>query len=392
MLQWTGGNINSALGDLTNLGTINLTGSDGKGFEADGTLDNFGQIIQTGSGNLGLHSDNQLPTTLKIEPGASYLIESDSGVDNPLGGETAIVNAGTIRKTAGSGTSTIFVNGTLTNTGTIEADSGTLALSATIAQVSGTTLTAGTWTALGGSTIEFPTGTNVTTNQAGVTLSGAGASVPACASLATNSGSFSVLGGATFATTGNLSNTGTLTVGPASALAVSGAYIQGPAGTLDIQLGGTPASGQFGQVTVTAAAALDGTLKSELVNGYAPATGDGFQIMKFASATGSFATFDLPMVGGLAFQAAASADNVVIAAKGGASDLSTTSIDSISPTTAFAGQNVSVAYTVTDSGAAKPVTSWTDSVFLSTTTALTSAAVLLGRVLHSGALAAGGSY
>ena len=57
------------------------------------------------------------PTILKIEPGGSYLIESDSGVDNPYGGETEIDNAGTIEKTAGTGTSTILVNGTLSNTG-----------------------------------------------------------------------------------------------------------------------------------------------------------------------------------------------------------------------------------------------------------------------------------
>ena len=62
---------------------------------------------------------------------ASYLIESDSGIDNLYGGETIIDNAGTIEKTAGTGTSTILVNGTLSNTGTIEADSGTLDLEPT---------------------------------------------------------------------------------------------------------------------------------------------------------------------------------------------------------------------------------------------------------------------
>ena len=63
------------------------------------------------------------------EAGASYLIESDSGIDNAFGGQR-LVNAGTIRKTAGSGTSTLTINGSLTNTGTIEADSGTLYLDA----------------------------------------------------------------------------------------------------------------------------------------------------------------------------------------------------------------------------------------------------------------------
>ena len=92
-----------------------------------------------------------------IEPGASYLIESNAGFDNPSGGETEIENAGTIEKTAGTGTSSIFVNGRLSNTGIIEADSGTLRLSATIAQVSGTSLSAGTWNVcLDGSDLGFP--------------------------------------------------------------------------------------------------------------------------------------------------------------------------------------------------------------------------------------------
>ena len=94
--QWTGGVIDSALGDLTNLGVMNLAGSGGKGFFNDGTLDDFGTIIQTGGGNLGLHSDNVTATTLKIERGGSYLIESDSGTDNPFGGKTAVSNAGVI--------------------------------------------------------------------------------------------------------------------------------------------------------------------------------------------------------------------------------------------------------------------------------------------------------
>ena len=81
-----------------------------------------------------MHSDGNSPTTLKNEPGASYLIESDSGIDNLYGGQTVIDNAGTIRKTAGTGTSTLSVNGPLINTGTIEADSGTLYLNAELLQ------------------------------------------------------------------------------------------------------------------------------------------------------------------------------------------------------------------------------------------------------------------
>ena len=107
-------------------------------------------MIQTGSGNLNLHSDNKTPTTLKNEAGASYLIESDSGIDN-LDGTTAVVNLGLIRKTAGNGLSTLFVNGAFSNSGTVEADSGTLFVDTpSVSQIAGNTLTGGTWEALDG--------------------------------------------------------------------------------------------------------------------------------------------------------------------------------------------------------------------------------------------------
>src|SRR5262249_775120 len=147
----------------------------------------------------------------------SYLIESDSGIDN-FGGQTEVENAGTIEKTAGTGTSTLPVKGTLSNTGTIEADSGTLSLSPTIAQLSGNVLTAGTWIAEGGSTLAFPSGTSVTTNEANITLGGARATIAAISGLTTNSGSLSLTNGAGFTTTGDFSNSGSLTVGAGIAL------------------------------------------------------------------------------------------------------------------------------------------------------------------------------
>ena len=68
MLQWTGGDFFASLGDVTNLGTLILSGSSDMGFYEDATLDDYGTILQTGTGDLNLHSDNVSPTTLKIEP------------------------------------------------------------------------------------------------------------------------------------------------------------------------------------------------------------------------------------------------------------------------------------------------------------------------------------
>src|SRR5208282_4765038 len=112
MFQWISGQMDVGNGNLTNLGTMNISGDTEKDFYNDGVLDNFGTIIQTGSGNLQLGTDGVFPATLKNEAGASYLIEGDGGLSEisdsgSVAGQTALDNAGIIRKTAGTGISTI---------------------------------------------------------------------------------------------------------------------------------------------------------------------------------------------------------------------------------------------------------------------------------------------
>ena len=70
---------------------------------------------------------------------------------------------------------------------------------------------------------------------------------PPSSGLASNSGSLSLTGGAGLTTTGDFSNSGNLTVGPGSTLKVGGSFTQTAAGSLAVQLGGTPTSGQYGQ-------------------------------------------------------------------------------------------------------------------------------------------------
>ena len=171
-------------------------------------------------------------------------------------------------------------------------------------------------------------------NQADVTLGGTGASIPALANLASSSGSFSVVNGATFTTAGDLSNTGTVTIGPASMLTVDGNYSQGSAGSLDFQLGGTPASGQFGQLVTTGASTLDGTLQAEIVSTYQPSVGDQFTVVRDPSENGNFPTLNLPSSPAVNFQAAVDTSDVVLSAAETKSDLTTSSIDSIAPTIA----------------------------------------------------------
>ena len=369
MFQWMGGTIGTSLGDLTNLGTINLAGAIDEGIYQGGTFYNYGTILQTGFSDLSLGNGGGAGiTTFVNESGASYLIDSDSGIDNAEGGKAAVENAGTIRKIGGPGTAALLINGSLSNTGTIETDNGTLFLDAnSITQVFGNTLTAGTWNALDGATLQFPTGTNIVNNAGNITLSGPGASITGIASL--------------------LSNSGNLTIGPGSTLTVAGNYTQTAAGTLTVQLGGTPGSSQFGQLAVTGTAALAGAFNLALVNGFYPTAGQQFNVISFTGSTGAFAQFF-----GLNpfFTETLTPTAQEIIAATGPVDLAATSVTA--NTTATPGQQITVNWQVSNPGSQAAAGSWQDSVYLSATPAITSSSVLLGAVAQSGGLAGDTSY
>src|SRR5206468_106658 len=110
---------------------------------------------------------------------------------------------------------------------------------------------------------------NLTENDASVTLRGSGA-MPQLSALAVNAGSFTLLGGASFTTAGDLQSSGTILVGPGSILHGSGNLNLGAASNLTFQIAGTPASGNFGKLTVHGATALAGNLNLAIVNGFGP--------------------------------------------------------------------------------------------------------------------------
>ncbi len=269
--EWLGGTITPlGTGELTNEAGSSMTIAAGGGEELIGELINAGTITQTGTGQV-----NITPGSLDNEAGAVYDIQNTSL-------RVAVLqNSGLFEKS--SGTSTSLIGNEVDNTGTIEVDAGGLEFfgNGTLDQVSGNALTAGTWIVNNGATISLPSGTNITTSQAAITLDGSGATFTSIQNLASST-SLTLTGGASFTTTGNFSNAGTLTVGAGSTFSVTGSYTQGASDTLNAQLGGVPSSGQFGQVAVTGSAMLAGTLQSELVDGYVPTAGDSFPIMTFA--------------------------------------------------------------------------------------------------------------
>jgi hypothetical protein len=100
--------------------------------------------------------------------------------------------------------------------------------------------------------------------------------------------------------TAGVTNSGN--VSPLGAATIAGSYVQTSGGTLDIGIGGTTPGTGYDQLNITGSATLAGTLNVSLINGWAPSSGDVYQILTYASETGDFSTKNFPTLGGgLAF-------------------------------------------------------------------------------------------
>ncbi|MCX5688688.1 MAG: hypothetical protein NTV94_02660 [Planctomycetota bacterium] len=195
-------------------------GIDFTGIVADDINDTC--VVHGGNGRWLGNRDIRLngTTELMILRGSTFTISSAGTLSwNQLGSMGALDNRGSIIKTAGGTTN--FTDVQFHNTGTLDVRAGTV--SANNYTVTGGILAEGTWKVSGGASIDLQ-GVAVTTNNADVTLDGAGSTFAAINALSTNAstGKLSILGGRTFTTTGNFTNNGRLTVGSGSTFAVVG--------------------------------------------------------------------------------------------------------------------------------------------------------------------------
>lgn len=371
-------------GTLVNNGTITFDGN-----FARAHIINLGTMIMSGPDDFALNANTFIENRglFDIQTDASLVVPGDASLGN-----MRFLNTGLLRKSAGTGTTSLTHAGSskafqLNNTGTVEVESGTLAILDPIVQVAGAALTGGNWTIGAGATLSFPSGVGLTTNQGSVTLGGQGASFGTMSGLTSSSGTFSLLAGSSFATTGGFTNSGTLTVGAGSKLTVNGALTEVAGAKLQIGIGGHPASNQFGQVSVTGQASLAGALVVQLASGFGPTQGDAYSILNYASKQGSFAALSgLPPF----FSANVGASSVQLNGLASASNLAVQSITL--PPSATVGQNVSISFSVQNTTTIPIDGSWTDSVYLSRSAALGPDAVLFTRVPHNGGLAALASY
>ncbi len=259
----------------------------------EGTITNDGSIAMSGS-TLSIGNSVTLAGTkgtVVLSNSASNLITAaTSGLtltnDNTIEGagtieKMAIVNDGTIAANQSTGLIILPSSGGLTNKGILSVSTGdTMEIGTSaggaLVNFSGTTLTGGTYDVTG--TLEFgASGTSLVTNDASITLTGKSAEIEDFAGqniltdFATNAtgGSFSLASGASFATAGNFTNNGKLTVGAGSVFKVTGSLTNFSSST-DTLTGGTYTVGgklEFaGADIVTDAASITLSGTGEIIN------------------------------------------------------------------------------------------------------------------------------
>ena len=255
-LTWTGGAFSGA--GVTNANdSVTISGAVIKDV-AIRTLNTPGSVAWTGTGAVRLSSN---------------AIINNSGTWDSLG-DTVLTftgqqgrtfnNAGTFRKSVGSGTTTSAV--TFNNSGSVLAQSGTLAFTGTYTQSAGAT-------------------------------SLAGGAISSTLPLAIQGGRLDGAGNIT----GSVISGGLATPGMSPGIiSIAGNYTQTSAGAYRVEIGGATPGTQLDQInlTGTGSSSLNGLLEADLISGFVPALGNTFVIMNHVTRTGTFTDFDLPPIAG----------------------------------------------------------------------------------------------
>lgn len=265
--DWSGGTIS---------GSGTLTINSGSGFQLDGltntmTLDTRPIVIH------GILNYNALANGLTMANGAVITNAATLDLDATpgiavTGLGNVISNTGNMaRNVAGA----IGIAPPVTNSGTINATAGQLAFNGGLSQSAGQVN-------LQGGSILSPS----PISMAGGGLTGTGTVFASV----NNSGGFLA--------------PGTNTV--AGKITLNGTYTQGAGGSMYIKLGGSAPGTDYDVVDASSVAInLAGTLNVTLFNAFTPASGNTFDVLKFSTRSGDFATYNLPtFAGGGTFQSA----------------------------------------------------------------------------------------
>ncbi len=208
-VAWTAGTLEGGW-TVASGQALNLSGASSKTLSGVGTqLTNNGSVtLQAGSSSLSMVNASVANT-------GTWTFQGDMGLSYPGGGAATFNNSGTLRKTAGGGTSSIAGSGiVLVNSGTIDAQTGTLSLAA-----GSMTFNAGT----------VFTGAGTVQVASDASFNGAFSASNLQLTAGTQTGNAAVLNGAVTWTAGALQ--GTWTVPAGQALSLSGAGSKSITGT-----------------------------------------------------------------------------------------------------------------------------------------------------------------
>jgi hypothetical protein len=230
---WSGGELDVGAGGFTNNGALTISApasTDSWALSGAGTLFNKGTIIQTGDGQVSMRNG----VTLSTLANATYNFQGDGSIGQVNGTDT-FNNSGLLEKTSGTGT--VIIGSSITNSGSITVQTGTLALYS-----AGGTNTGGVFTISAGATLDLTYNTTVTY---GGTYTGSGAGAVAL-------------------------KYGTL--------AVAGSYTEASTATLTIKIGGRASSPTIGSiVSTTGSVSLAGKLTVTATS--TPSGGTAFTIL-----------------------------------------------------------------------------------------------------------------
>jgi hypothetical protein len=252
-------NFNSTTSTLTG-GTYNLTATGQLQFNNQGDISdiitNAAHISLSGVDTtkapiIDQSNNNALANFNNNASAGSFTLSADRQFTT--GG--SLTNAGivTVSKSTGTGTTALLVNGAYTQTG------GTTTVDGKLSTTTGINVSGG-----------FIYG-----NAAGITNGTQGTLV----------GNFDLTGG---------------TINPGDGikkigdLNITGTYTESGAGILNIDLHGTTANTTYDVLNVSGAATLGGTITIDLITGFNPIVGDVWDVLNYASETGSFTTVNLP--------------------------------------------------------------------------------------------------
>ncbi len=314
-------NTTSSTNGLTNLAT-NASGST-FALAGGAKFNTFGNFTNNGTLNVG--SGDKFSTGTN---GAKNLTNYSSGTSTLTGGIYIVAGTGQIQFNNGGNASDIVTNAaniTLSSASTTNSfidqnSANALAHFATNASTGSFTLSAdrnfttgGNLTNAGTVTVMKSTGTGSTALIIGGTgvYSQTGGTTTVDGRL-NASGGINISGGFLYGNAAGITNgnQGTLvgnvdltggTLNPGDGLKkigdlnITGTYTESGAATiLNIDLNGTVANTKYDVLNVSGKATLGGTITIDLITGFVPVVGDNWDVLNYASETGSFTTVNLP--------------------------------------------------------------------------------------------------